>query len=329
MKSLLVAGLTTVALVASAGRSTAAVIFADSFGTSTMNAAAPAAPTASSTNYQVLSSGNATSSSIAPASLQLNTANTSSRFSELQALFAAAPVALSQTGDFVELRVRFTAQALNSAASGTLNFGIYDSNGSAPVPGTQLNNSQMSNASSTHTSGFAADWTGYVGRIGLPGGVSSQLYTRPVQTSPATNEVQDALFNGAGSGAYKVLGTTIQTGGGGAALANQTDYLLVYRAQYDAGAATMDVSYVLSDANGTIDSLTGTASGAGVITTSFDALAIGYRATGSIGPFSLNIRSIEVEAQVGVIPEPTGTMLLVVALASGAVAHHRTRRIGH
>ena len=119
----------------------AATVFSDTFGTSTLNASTPAAPSATSTNYQVLSSKNATGSSIAPSALNLVMAQTSSGFAEMQARFNSTPVALSNSGNYVKMTITFTQSGL-SLTNSTLNVGLYNSGGSAPIPGTQLNNAQ-------------------------------------------------------------------------------------------------------------------------------------------------------------------------------------------
>jgi hypothetical protein len=69
-----------------------AAVLTDTFATSTLNAASPGAPTSSSTNYAVLSSKNATTSSIAASDLKIGMGSTSSGFVETQALFRSTPL---------------------------------------------------------------------------------------------------------------------------------------------------------------------------------------------------------------------------------------------
>lgn len=298
----------------------AAIIFSDNFSASTLNSAAPVAPTASSTNYQVLSSKDATGSSIGAGSLDLAMVNTSSGFAELQALFATSPVALTQTGHYIEAKVGFTGAGLNQAGNSTINIALLNSGGEAPVPGTQLNNSQLDDAG-VFTTGNAAGWLGYVGRVGRVGGASSQIFTRPAQVGETSAEAQDALFNNAGGGAFdNPTGTSVQGGGAGGTLTNGTAYELSLRATYDAGAGLLTLDYLLSDANGTIDSLSGTTTAATTLTTAFDAIAIGYRGTDSVGPFSLNISSLAIDSNV--IPEP-GCLSLLATMGCLAVMGRR------
>lgn len=312
-------------LLVGAERSQAAILFSDNFSTSTLNSATPAAPTATSTNYQVLSSKDARGSSIGAGSLDLAMGNTSSGFAEVQALFASAPVALTQSGDYIEAKVEFTSAGINLAGNSTLNVALLNSGGTPPVPGTELNNGQLDDAG-VFTSGGAAGWQGYVGRIGVVGGASSQLFTRPAQGDKGTAEVQDVLFNNAGGGAFdNPSGTTIQGGGAGATLTNGTPYTLLLRATYDADTALVSLDYTLADANGTIDALTGTTDLATTTATAFDAFAIGFRGTDSMGPYSLNMSSLEISTNVAAIPEP-GTLCLLIPLAAMVVGGRRGTR---
>jgi hypothetical protein len=298
-----------------AAEANAAVIFSDNFATSTLNSATPAAPTASSTNYQVLSSKDATGSSISAGSLDLAMANTSSGFNEIQALFATAPVTLSQTGHYIEAKATFSVAGLNQLGNSSLNIALLNSGGAAPVSGTQLNNGQLDDAG-VFATGNAAGWQGYVGRVGRVGGTSSQLYTRPAQVGETTAEAQDALFNNAGGGAFdNPTATTIQGGGAGGTLTAGVPYTLSLRATYDASTSLVTLQYQLSDAGGTIDSLSGVTTVATTLATAFDAFAIGYRGTDSLGPFSLNMSSLEVDTNV--VPEPTTICLLAVAIVAG------------
>lgn len=304
-------------LLAGASPGLAAIIFSDNFSTSTLNNAAPAAPTATSTNYQVLATRDATASSIAASSLKLNLINTSSAFAEFQSLFATAPVNLTQTGHYIEARAAFTSTGLNLAGNSTLNMALLNSGGAGPVTGTQLNNGQLDDAG-VFTTGNAAGWLGYVARVGRVGGASSQLYTRPAQVGETSAEAQDALFNNAGGGAFdNPTATVVQGGGAGATLTNATPYTLTLRATYDAGNSLVTLNYNLSGGSGTIDSLTGTTTVATTLTTGFDAFSIGYRGTDSQGPFSLDLSSLVIETNV--VPEPSSLVLLLLAVCGSAL----------
>ena len=298
-----------VGAMAAAPTAPAAVVFSDTFETSTLNSASPAAPTANSTDYAVASSKDATGSSIAPGNLKLTMVSTTSGFNEVQARFAASPIVLGAEGDFVQLTATFTTTNINTAGNSTLLMGLYDSNGTTPVPGGGLASSGLNATDTTYASGFAAGWQGYVGRIGVPGNASSQLITRPAQTD-TTNESQDLLFNNAGTGAFDNPGGTTIAGSAtadGATLAN-APYRLELRATRNADG-TLTLLQNLYDATtggNLLYSRTGTTSETSTLTTEFDALAIGYREVVS-GPNALDFSSISVESN---IPEP-GSLALI------------------
>ena len=285
-----------------------------------------AAPTATSTNYEVLSTKNATTSSIASGSLQLNMGTTSSGFAELEALFKSSPVALTQTGDFVQATVEFTSTAVNlSGSTSTLNIGLYNSHGAGPVPGATMNNARSwTTIRGAIQQAMPPGWEGYVGRIGATTAASSQIYTRPAQVGETSNEAQDGLFNNAGGGAYdNPSGVSVKTGGAGADLVDGTAYSLWLRATYDAGTGFVTMAYELSDANGIIDSVSGPTDASNTVATAFDALALGIRGTGT-GPYSLNIRSLKVDSNVSMVPEPAS--LITFAFAAVALGLSRKRR---
>ena len=287
----------------------AATVFSDTFDTSTLNSASPATPDATSTNYQVLSTKNATGSSIAPGSLQLHMTPTTSGFAEIQALFAAAPVSLASSGDFIKLTTTFTASGL----SNTLNVGLYNSGGSAPISGTNLNNGQLDDDPGTFSTGGAEDWLGYAGRIPVEGS-ASVIFTRPAQTE-TSNEAQEVLFNNAGGGAFdSPVGSNVATGGTGETLAGATNYTLVYTITNNAGA--LDFSLDLNNGAATVSG-----THASPLTTGFDALALGYRSGTNVAPGqTLNVSSILIESNV---PEPAPLGLLALG---GALSLCRRRR---
>ena len=187
----------------------AAVIFSDNLTASTLNVASPAAPTSSSTNYDVLSTKSATTSAInngtGDLTLKLNSATTSG-FVEMEALFSAdpSPFALTNTGDTIEYDVTFkdTANLLAGGTSSGIFFGLYNSEGGT-YPDSGLNNSGLTTASgSAYATGGTVNWEGYVGDFIMTGG-NNKVNTRPQQTGGLTDSAnQDLVGNNFGSGAY-------------------------------------------------------------------------------------------------------------------------------
>jgi hypothetical protein len=316
------------ALLASAGAADAAVAFTDTFATSTMNAVSPAAPTATSTNYAVLSSKNATASSIGSGSLNLTMASTTSGLNEVQALFRSTPLTLATTGDYVQLTAVFATTNINTGGNSTLNFGLYDSHGTTPVTGGALNGATATGIliDTQSTSGFAVGWDGYMGRIGVSGGASNLHSSRPAQLD-TTNESQDLVFKDAATGAFDNPAGTNTTGTSGTtpgALSNGT-YTLTFKLTRTAagGLAVENHLYSGVGTGGTeVQNRFGTA--ATPITFSFDGLAMGYRET-TAGANGINFSSLVVDTNLP-IPEPTSLAMLGLG-ALGLL--RRQRRAAH
>ncbi|GIW76883.1 MAG: hypothetical protein KatS3mg104_1946 [Phycisphaerae bacterium] len=311
-------------LTASVPSAGAATILSDTFGSSTLNAASPAAPTGTSTNYAVLSSGNATASSIASGALKLSNTNTSSRFVEMQALFSSSPISLASSGDYVKLTLNFTTNGMINIGSGTFNLGLYNSGGNGPVTGGALTNSGLSTATpSSYATGNAAGWLGYVARTQASTG-NNVIYERPDQsTDPAvTSEAQDLLFANAGSGAFNIVGSNITSSatGTGVTMTVSTPYTAILTITNNAG--NLDISYQLN--SGTTNLVTLSGSDTTPLTLSYDGLAFGFRANnnGITGtPHELTVSSLTVESN---IPEPASLSLLGLGIA-GLLVRKRIR----
>jgi hypothetical protein len=290
-------------------RAHAATAFSDTFGMSTLNAATPAGPTTSSTNYAVLSSKNATGSSIAAGLLKVTNVPTSSGLTEVQARFSASPLALAAEGDFVELSTTFSPTGVMYAAgNGTFGAGLYNSHGVAPVPGGAMNNGLLNATDTTYASGFAAGWEGFHSRI-FPAG-NAQLITRPAQTD-TVNESQDLLFANAASGAYdNPSGVSLApTGLSSVLFTNGATYTYTLKIAMAAGGV-LDVSHNIyegGDVSGT-NLFTNTAQTTleQTIATQFDAFGMGFRAindaTVMVTEHTLNISRIEVNTNLAVAP---------------------------
>jgi hypothetical protein len=313
-----------------------AAVLTDTFATSTLNAASPGAPTSSSTNYAVLSSKNATTSSIAASDLKIGMGSTSSGFVETQALFRSTPLALAADGDFVQLQFTFTNTArILTTGNSTLNVGLFDSNGTSPVTGGQMNNGQMVDTQSTFSAGNTQLWTGYVGRIASTSQTSSSsvTFTRPAQNGAApSNENQDLLFNNAGAGAFDdPSGTTLGASGSLITpLTESTQYTVTLRLTRGAtGLVTADYNLYSGVGTGGTNLYSSSRAASAAQTTAggleFDALSIGWRYAGTTGdPASImDISALEVTTNLP-IPEPTSLAVLGLG-AFGVLCRRRTR----
>jgi len=264
-----------VCLIPSMG--SAATVFSEGFSGSTVSAGSPAAPTATSTDYAVLSSKNATGSSIG-STLDLTIPGTSAGFAEMQALFTSTPVNLG-AGGYINLQMVFRPTFLLDNNDGTrtqtINVGLYNSGGSYPVSGGQMANGGMGGGAA-FVNGYAQNWAGYVGRVGnLGGGNSSQIFTRDMQTD-TTDENQDVLFNNSGTGAFdNPTGVNLAGSGAQINLLDGRDYTITLNIAYD--GVDVIVAQDIFEGVGTgglnVYSLSGSQT-AGY--TTFDALAFGY-----------------------------------------------------
>ena len=172
-------------------------VFSDNFtGGSTIKNTLPGTPTATSTAYEVWTTGGAPAGyGIAANDLTLASLSGTSSLAELQALFPS--VTLNNVGDNVVLTLTFvdTANVLLTAmnANSSLNVGLFNSGGNGLNQGSQLN------LAGTTVTGGAQNWSGYVGRIMVNG--NSSAYNRSAQSVGAstTSQNHDLLFNNASS----------------------------------------------------------------------------------------------------------------------------------
>jgi hypothetical protein len=295
------------AFLVSTAAGPAAVVFQDTFGSSSLNG--PSVPSASATSYDIASSKDSTGCSIAANALTLVLPATTAGFVEAQALFAPTPVALGTVGDYLELTASFTVSAnVISGASGASSFlcyGLYNSSGTPPLTG--LANSGLSvTAGSPNSTGGAQGWTGYVSRVG-PATVNSTLVTRPAQSGVDTSsQNQDLIGNNWGSGAYDTpAGATLGTLASSTSLTDGGQYTLTFRITLTA-VSTCQIESKIYNGVGTggsiVFSQTASASGANFLTSQFDGLALGFRFSGTSAASALEVNSIVITSSTPVGP---------------------------
>jgi len=282
--------LTGILLALSAGLTAPAqqTVFNDTFGTSSLDQTNIAVgipggiPTTSQTSYTVVSAKNALASNIAANHLQIITASTSSGNTEVQAQFTKYPVTLASIGDFVELTYTFTdlAPILQSSEANNqdaLFVGIFNSGGVAPQSGTVLANGGFSSSLTSEDTGGTINWVGYSAQ--MYGSTSGwRLYSRPVQTAQ-NNMNQGLLYNytqaGANGGSIVPLSPDLTSG---------QQYTVQLRVTLSAaGQLTVSNAFYTgtSTAGAQFTNTSWTVTGANVLSTNFDSLAIGYRAADS------------------------------------------------
>ncbi len=273
----------------------AATVFSDNFSASTLNSAPPASPTSGATAYHLFSSkGWSPAPTITANDLKFGIAATTSGHIEAQALFTTAPVALTTSGDYVELLVVFTNTTGLFTQAGHVGFGLYNSGGSAPLAGG-MNGTAVSGTADV--TGGAQGWQGYVSQIACSGG-THRIATRPAQTITTGNN-QDLVTDGSGSQSYLndvqlagVASTFIQP-------AAQLTAALRYTLTAPNTLRIESRLYLGGDTNGSLlFNQSAFATGANFLADSFDALGVGWRATANATVSLMDIRSITVNTSV-------------------------------
>lgn len=284
-------------------------VFYDTFANSTINGGPTTnmipegTPTDSYTSYEIGSAKNATATTISSEHFRLITSHTTSGNSEAQALFTKFPVTLAHIGDYIELDYTFTdaTNVLNYLCGNNVGLycGLFDSGGVPPHSGTLLWNGGFSSQTTADTGG-TKDWLGYnAGMLrGLTGPYSWSISSRPAQTTQ--NNGNQQLLYGAQGGS-----TEYSPSPGVFPFPNLTigaQYTVQFRITLsDVGTLTVsNAMYEGVGVGGTVVfSNVATYTGANVLTTNFDGLAVGYRAGASSGPgWTNDINSITVVADL-------------------------------
>jgi len=293
------AGIATLAVALAAPLSVMGqqIVFNDTFSGSTINGASTnsGTTTATSTGYDIASGKSCTATTVSAGHLALEIAATSSGTMEAQAVFAPAPISLVNIGDYIELQYTFTdtTNVFNGRAAQNeqMFVGLYNSGGVLPVAvsttGTNLWNSGLSGSRTESANGGVKGWIGYdsANAYGFTGNAGWNIYTRPSQfgaNDKANNLNQTLMQSGSGGfGGNVTLGTLAPGLFPWPVLLVGTQYTCAYRITLSAAGTLVftNTLYIGADVNGTvITNVSGTATGANVITTNFDALGIGWKA---------------------------------------------------
>jgi polygalacturonase len=279
-------------------------VFNDIFSASTLNSTSPASPSATATSYELISSKSwSPAPAISPGHLKFGIGTTTSGIIEAQALFTNSPVALATVGDSLSLIVTFTNTSGLLTQSGALGFGLYNSGQNFPVPGG-LNGTATSSLTD-HATGNAQTWVGYVGQLAFTGS-SSQIITRPAQTSGTLhNNDQDAISSGSSSSYTNNPPVTVGTASSLASVmlapGNPYTEVLTMTLMASNTLAITNSLYAGTSTNGTLLSqFGGVASGGTYLTNTFDALAIGWRVTANASVTTIDINQISVNSTLTV-----------------------------
>jgi len=281
-------------------------VFSDNFSSSTLNGVS--SPTSTSTSYDIASSKAATSA-IGAGDLSITLPSTSSGLVEAQALFAASPITLASSGDYIDFKLTFTDTA-NILIAGKLTsglwIGLFNSGGVAPL--TSLQSSGLA----TNFTGGTQGWQGYHNQLTGTGG-SVKTYLRAPQTAAAGD--QDLLGNNASSGTTYANPRGFQLSGqatSAVTLTNGQQLTAEFKVMLN-GTGGTTVSNILFDvaSGNTLLGLSSTTNGIPI--TAFDGLAFGWQYKGAAGdPAStMDVSSLSVTTNV---PEPSTIGLVLGGL---------------
>lgn len=260
-------------------------VFYDTFGSSTLNGLSTnsGTPTASSTSYDIVSSKNATTTTIAAGDLSIKTSATSSGSTEAQAVFTTFPVTLQFTNDYIELDYSFidSTDVLNGLAGNSVGLycGLFNSGGVPPLSGGLLDNGGLGSATTADTGGVQ-NWIGYNAAMlnSYNGYYDWSVSSRPAQTTLNNND-QAVLYNYPNSGTHYNSAQPPSLPFPNLVVGQQ--YTVQFRITLT-GAGQLTVSNALYEGSAVggamVWSTIGNFTGANVLTTNFDSLAIGYRA---------------------------------------------------
>ncbi len=317
---LVLAALTATALHTSHA---ATVFFTEDFSHGSTLNQPPANPTSTSTSYEVVSSKNwSPAPSLTSGDLKFGIASTTSGSIEVEALFANSPIALVVEGDYVEMTITFTNTGGLLTGAGFLGFGLYNSGHVFPTSGGL--NATAVNSQTANATGGAQNWAGYVGQLAFSGS-NTRIMTRAPQTG-TDNRNQDLLTSNSGSSSYgNPAAATVGSQSATPSLtltAGQvyTEDLMITLSSSNTLYITNSF-YSGTNATGTpLSQFGGEATGT-LLASSFDALAIGWRETGSQAT-TIDISSISVSGQSTPVTSPPSIDVQPspVSVASGSAA---------
>jgi len=275
-------------------------VFSDNFASSTLSptAASPGITGTNRTAYEIASTKSITPT-IAGNSLSIPF-STSSAYGEAQALFTTnAPITLTTGGAYIELYYTFTDSPTmfsgNAGAQEQLIIGLYNSGGSGPTNGTLLNNG-LASGSTTAVNGGTKNWLGYSATLSY----NTNISTANVYASSINTRVAQTGANNLNQGLGFSAGYTLNTAGSqivsypgvsnAPALTIGNHYTVALQITY-VNSTTLAITNTLYNGAGIGGSVVnvggfnanfgGTATGANVLTTTFDGFVVGFRPTSS------------------------------------------------
>lgn len=235
---------------------------------------------------------------------------------ECQSIFTTNPVVLAQSGDYIQMTVVFTNNTGILTATCLLGFGLYNGGQTNPVLGGMFGTAVNANTQA----GGANQWAGYVGQLAF-NGASSRIMTRAPQTSTTANN-QDVIGSGSGTLTYNnPAAATIGTASPSTLIftnGNVYTEVLTIALAGPASEAITNVLYSGPNTNSPVFAqFGGISTNATFMTSAFDALGIGWRATANTtGGTIIDISSIQINGHVSALVPPVITAQPTPAVAA-------------
>lgn len=301
-------------------------VFNDTFSDgSTINAANPTLPTATSSSYEEIASKTWTPSppTLGAGNLKWGIVETSGGGDELQALFTTNPVVLQTPGNYIQLTVTFTAT--EGILLGDTQWGMGLFNASQVPPWGGGLNSAANNTTSNAMSGGAQNWVGTIAQIAYQGGtMSSDFATRPAQNN-ADNVNQVTEVNGSSIYGFQNGSTFNSSTTPNVNLTAGSQYaeVLIYTLQSGGGLQMTASIYAGSPSGALVTTMSFT--NTSPLATTFDAFSMGFRSKDDTNSTIVDLNSVQVvttapyTGQTGCIFESVNASRILIGQTNGLV----------
>jgi hypothetical protein len=269
-------------------------VFLTDFTTTVVNPSTYSGPTETSLELIVGATKDHGLGVVDSAGFSLDLGSTSAAFVEAAGRFTEVPIALTEAGDYIQLVLTFTNQAgiLQGNSNSSLALALMNSGDVNPPEGVT---NQIRFDSTGYTAGGIQNWVGYTAGIENAGG-TNRFFGRPAQAEGSNNAAQELLFTsntGAFTGALDLLTNSFA----GVTVADGTVCTLIYTATLTQ-PGTLDLAmnlYEGTSSSGTfLASVEGSATADSLLTTSFDAIGLGYIRKGVSGNSRITFTSLEI-----------------------------------
>ncbi|HEY1790541.1 MAG TPA: hypothetical protein VGJ73_20505 [Verrucomicrobiae bacterium] len=305
-------------------------VFTDDFSTgSTVSSTNEAAPTATTTSYEVIS-GKAWNPipSLTAGDLKFGIGSSSGGGTEVQALFTTSPVTLQTPGQYIQVAATFTATLGILTNDTQLGVGLFNASQVAPWPGGYNLPSGSLSSYTNEVYGGAQDWVGTFAQLAATNGsMNTDFANRPAQNGvlQTNNCNQVTVVNGSSIYGYANSSTfdssstnNVQT------IAGNQYTMVVNYTLVTGGGLQITASFYAGTANGTLIR-TYMATNATPLATTFDALSFGFKTKNTASGTVVDLNAIQIvttapySGGASCISQSVSPSSLVVAQTNGLV----------